>query len=1322
MGEVARRRATCAQAWVAIAFALLTGCKDAPQAEGDDPGEIIGRVELADNVPAHNCRVLLEGVPLGAKCNDAGEFDIKGVPPGRWEMRVFPGDESVVPMRRLGVAANPGFVSDLGSLRLASPGSVGGHVSVGGAGVPPDAFVAIPSYGVVTAVNSNGGYLLANAPAGVHRVVLLSGENTSVRPDVSVLPSKITIGINFDEASLQGAAKTVSGRAGRTAGGAANITVEVVSASSGQVVGTADTAADGLFSITVPPGAYIVRASETGNPRRAVVPGVIMDGFDDLALGNDLILVVNDDLDGDGIDDEDDPDIDGDGVLNTEDAFPHDPAESGDADSDGVGDRADIRSTDATPVDTQEPTPDSDTDGLLDFEDNCPQDPNMGQEDGDLDGSGDACDNCPVTPNPDQADTLGDGTGDVCRNCTTNDQCPAGQICNDGGCVTCLSNAQCGDRVCIDGACVDCTDSGQCSNLELCDVPRGVCQQCLINNDCAAGESCVFGECLPDCSIDADCPGGFCVSDSCVQCRNTADCPGSYWCDSGTCRAQCTSDTDCTGSNVCDVPTGTCVLSCTASCPVGQLCDTDSICRDVCDEPTFPCPADKDCVGGLCVPQCTTNGDCGSFNECVAGACVPDGTCAADSECPASEMCTGGACVTRPTVLTPGSGYACTSACDCRGDETCNTTSGFCESMPSPTIYLSSTPSGTGDGSSAANASSDFRTSIENALVGERIAILRGDTMEVAGGNATLTQGNVHVTGGYEPCSANRWVYDSSQRSRVRGLQDRGLVLGGALSTPVDDVVLRGLAFEATGTPNPVALEATYAHRLHLKDVVVYLADVPSSGTTGMLIDNSDDILLEFVDVSGVTGANAGSTTALDMSYSYGQINDLSVGLFAQARVARGVIIRVPDGPVTIARFQFDGGLAWDGGAGLEIDQAASTVTVSDANIKLIANPAAGNNSSSEWTGLRVNGVADIQMTNNTVDGNGITAPATGQVQSRRSAVQVINSNGLITDTTVNLPSDESPTLFVAYDIRGPNAGITFSNNNASGGQLRKVHLLSLIDLSTGSFVANNNTLQFGTNTGSLGGVGVYASNVTAPFVIEDSSFEAGGAFGTLNTSHGFLARNSTGRFERCRLEVVGNGYTANAGEVNDGSQIELYQSFLSARGVGSSTNGLVVASATVWAVGNTIEADGGGFWSNGLYCHADSVTFMTSNLISGGTSGARAMVRTTAGATCVDTPANFANNYFWFALPGPHAGDEKVTLVATAATGTPDAAGNIVGDDVTCYLSAGNGNYTIDPTSPCVDAGVAGTRRDGSPIGQDITSSTRVQGAAADIGCFEAM
>ena len=110
------------------------------------------------------------------------------------------------------------------------------------------------------------------------------------------------------------------------------------------------------------------------------------------------------DFDGDGLDDDIDPDDDNDGVLDGDDAFPYDPDESVDSDNDGVGDNADVFPND--PAETK----DSDNDGVGNNADAFPNNPNE-TTDSDGDGVGDNADQFPNDPN-ESTDTDGDGIGD----------------------------------------------------------------------------------------------------------------------------------------------------------------------------------------------------------------------------------------------------------------------------------------------------------------------------------------------------------------------------------------------------------------------------------------------------------------------------------------------------------------------------------------------------------------------------------------------------------------------------------------------------------------------------------------------------------------------------------------------------------------------------------------------------------------------------------------------------------------------------------------------------------------------------------------------
>ena len=140
------------------------------------------------------------------------------------------------------------------------------------------------------------------------------------------------------------------------------------------------------------------------------------DGFDDsdelACFPNDpsvttdnAVTPLSDDLDGDTICDELDPDRDGDGVDNGLDAFPEDSAETVDTDGDGTGNNADT---------------DDDDDGFTDaIEQGCTSDPLVQADvppDADNDGNCDAVDTCfgvNASGNLTQDDTITDGNGNL---------------------------------------------------------------------------------------------------------------------------------------------------------------------------------------------------------------------------------------------------------------------------------------------------------------------------------------------------------------------------------------------------------------------------------------------------------------------------------------------------------------------------------------------------------------------------------------------------------------------------------------------------------------------------------------------------------------------------------------------------------------------------------------------------------------------------------------------------------------------------------------------------------------------------------------------
>jgi sugar lactone lactonase YvrE len=650
---------TCAYRWIVLAVLVgglssgLAGCGacGTPDETVQDPlGELIGRIVLDDDVGASGCMVTLEGSPRGARCDQAGEFAILAVDPGRWVLRVVADRAAqtggLIPDMLVTTAANAGIITPLGNLRVAKPGSLGGHAVVPAGQTPPFTILSIPGYGISTALDpTTFGYLFERVPAGVHDVVLTNDSGSLVVEDVQVRPGVRTLDVDFDLAAVTSTMVAVIGEAAvsqRT--DRAGITVELVDAVDGTVEQTVVTGDDGTFSLPARAGVYLVRARHPSVNRTAVVPSVLVYGTRDLVLASALVIPSDLDLDGDGLTDDLDDDDDGDGVLDGQDGFPQDPAESLDSDGDGVGDNADLDRDGNGTVDRAVPTPDGDGDGQLDFEDNCPATSNPDQVDTDGDGVGTLCDNCPGVVNPDQADGDSDGQGDACEACIPGSPCAPVNSCNvglllcSGATPVCQDSGQprpdgstCGlDQVCFAGACAPCQNGGSCftSSAGACVV--GV-------QSCASGQA----ECLPTaaqvpsgntCGLDQVCDDGACVActegGACTYAPNACR-QGRLSCDTGlpqTCEdsgLNAADGTNCGGANFCR--NGSC-----EPCNQGQACS----------------PASAPChVGAI---TCGT----GSATCEDQGSNAPDG-----SPCLGAGMyCSAGACITSPNTLTVTAG------------------------------------------------------------------------------------------------------------------------------------------------------------------------------------------------------------------------------------------------------------------------------------------------------------------------------------------------------------------------------------------------------------------------------------------------------------------------------------------------------------------------------------------------------------------------------------------------------------------------------------------------------------------------------------------
>jgi len=624
---------------------LLAAC-------GDDPttsivvehARIIGRVESVDGVPLGKCQVRMDGYPASSRCDSAGAFDLARLPPGRVDLR-FVTDLTKKPQataRIVAVAANAGYLTDVGPIRVAAGGAVGGRVKGMTSGTL--AIIAVPQFGAVTAPNDGGAYLLKDVPPGIHDVVLTLDGGEVIKTNVEVKTKETTTNVDFDlSQAVKNKVKVIgfAARWDRGAGGHGDLEVELVEVVDGKTVQSTKTASDGGFTLEASSGLYQLRVKDSGNPNQAVVPNLLVFGSENIVLG--FVIVVppaSGDLDGDGVADDKDDDIDGDGVLNADDAFPNDPGEDADTDKDGVGDNADLKSQNGVWIDNQWPTPDTDNDGKLDFEDNCPNLDNPSQTDSDKDGAGDGCDNCPYVPNKDQLDSLGDGVGDACRTCITGEDCTPANVCNQGK-LSCPK----GGAVCADLG-VPAANGTPCGAGQVCN--NGACAACV------SGEACSPPTTPCNAGV-VSCTTGLAVcKDTNIPAANGTPCGSGKVCNSGKCEA-CDDGGSCVPATLCklgalDCSSGqpVCVASSTTA-PDGTSCGTNLVCS-----------------AGACV-ACNEGGSCSpSANKCHAGTlscatgtavCVDTGANAPDgTACGVGLYCKAGTCTTLPNKLAIVSG------------------------------------------------------------------------------------------------------------------------------------------------------------------------------------------------------------------------------------------------------------------------------------------------------------------------------------------------------------------------------------------------------------------------------------------------------------------------------------------------------------------------------------------------------------------------------------------------------------------------------------------------------------------------------------------
>lgn len=265
-----------------------------------------------------------------------------------------------------------------------------------------------------------------------------------------------------------------------------------------------------------------------------------------------------------------------------------------------------------------------------------------------------------------------DGFAYCAADCATHDDCPAGTSCgtysggtgclpNDGHCSPDRAAARFGQVCASDLAC---KDTGFCMTVPggkgYC---TGPCQSgCPGAGVCGAGGLCTLvggGSDGESCRVPGDCKSGACG--------------GSTWRD-GTCVRSCTGS--CPGGELCGND-GVCHRPCSAGCPSGLTCDGGGLCRGPMDL-GWPCATGLDCKRGecvdlvglawpaICTSTCEVPGDCTNGTGCAKTAkgnlCVPGKALALGSPCVASGSCGNGAAC---DLANPLGGYGvCVAACD----------------------------------------------------------------------------------------------------------------------------------------------------------------------------------------------------------------------------------------------------------------------------------------------------------------------------------------------------------------------------------------------------------------------------------------------------------------------------------------------------------------------------------------------------------------------------------------------------------------------------------------------------------------------------------
>jgi hypothetical protein len=721
--------------------------------------------------------------------------------------------------------------------------------------------------------------------------------------------------------------------------------------------------------------------------------------------------------------------------------------------------------------------------------------------------------------------------------------------------------------------------------------------------------------------------------------------------------------------------------------------------------------------------------------------CVATGMCSTDLDCPSSQICSVGAggppgsCVTRPTSLDGNGKYTCSGPCQCKLGEICSSMS---ECIPdplgTPTRYLSTTQGSAGGNGSTAFTAFNALSLVSSAKANDVYALLGGDTFSITTPQA-IPVGNVTIAGGYQFCGVNRWVRDDSQMSKISNTSTSGkgaIIINGNSTVPISNVTLYRMEIDLADNTNTAsfrAIDANYAPALTLTHVLfkfVPLASGSSRTLQGVLCQNCNNVVWNDLSTPGI--AETTSSDNLNFAELIGgsaTVSNVHVGPSTEDHLWAVHLINL-NASSSVTGTTVDGINAFNSDATstdeVRVENAPNgTVTVSGSQLVFTAQPGGGT-----LRGIYLKGVANAVVTNNLVDGSTLSANS----QTATSyGIALEDTNGSLTNNTLKFPQllAGGNTIY-GLNVFGPRGNVAVTGNNLSGGIANVFYLITVDSITSGPATITNNVAG---NQGCVGRTyGLYAhnsvySNANA-VIATDNQFNIGGQInGSSPTIEGLFIDGSNALVERNRFNLGASFGLANV--VDHSSILELYENYF-AHGVGSNfSNGLeMYNTSTVLAVANTWDPGGAPTQgtSRGIYCSSiNAATSFVSNLIGGGRSQTHLMVYN-AGTNCINPAAAASkNNYFWYSGSGAQQGNENVYLLS-GGSGTTGANNNLI--DIApsngCYgVSQTQPDFHIDTASVCVDKGVSATRRDGSSITADVLNLARTQGAAPDIGCFEA-